>query len=310
VAAREVVFLGTSSQVPTRDRGHNAFFVRWDDLGILFDPGDGTQRQMIHAGLTASQITHIAITHFHGDHCLGLAGIVQRISLDRVPHQVEVFYPASGQPYFDRLRSASIFDDHARIAPRPLQVPPGAEVIAGRAGTLTFLARALDHGVDCVGYRLREDDGRRMLPEALAAAGVRGPAVGILARQGSIEVDGRMVRLEEVSTPRPGQVLAVTLDTRTCPAALELARDADMVVAESTYLGTEQAEATARGHMTARDAATLAREAGARRLALTHFSQRYTSLASFGEEARAIHPDVVVAEDLAVVEVPRRVGER
>jgi ribonuclease Z len=308
VAAREVIFLGTSSQVPTRERGHNAFFVRWDDLGILFDPGEGTQRQMLHAGLAASQITHIAITHFHGDHCLGLAGVVQRISLDRVPHAVEVLYPESGQPYFDRLRSASIFDDHARIAPRPLQAPPGAEVIAGRAGTLTFLARALDHGVDCVGYRLEEDDGRRMLPEALAAAGVRGPAIGTLARQGSIEVDGRVVRLEEVSAPRPGKALAVTMDTRTCAAALELARGADLVVAEATYLSGEQAEATARGHMTARDAATLAREAGARRLVLTHFSQRYTSLTPFAEEATAIHPDVVVAQDLSVVEVPRRAG--
>ena len=80
MAAREVIFLGTSSQVPTRDRGHNALFVRWDELGILVDPGEGTQRQMIHAGLAASQITHVAITHFHGDHCLGFAGIVPSAS--------------------------------------------------------------------------------------------------------------------------------------------------------------------------------------------------------------------------------------
>jgi ribonuclease Z len=179
-------------------------------------------------------------------------------------------------------------------------------VVAGRAGTLTFLARALDHGVDCIGYRLQEDDGRRMLPEALAAAGVRGPAVGLLARGGSIEVGDRVVRLEDVSAPRPGQALAVTMDTRLCEGARELARGADLVVAEATYLRSEQAEATARGHMTAGDAATLAREAGARRLALTHFSQRYTTLDPFRAEAGAIHPDVVVAEDLAIVEVPRR----
>jgi ribonuclease Z len=306
MAAREVIFLGTSSQVPTRDRGHNAFFVRWDELGILFDPGDGTQRQMIFAGLAASQITHIAITHFHGDHCLGLAGIVQRISLDRVPHEVVVFYPESGQRYFERLRSASIFDDHARISPRPLRAPPGETIVAGRAGTLTFQARALEHGVDCIGYRLQEDDGRRMLPEALAAAGVRGPAVGQLARQGSIEVGGRVVRVDEVSAPRPGQALAVTMDTRLCDGARALARGADLVVAEATYLASEQEEATARGHMTARDAATLAREAGARRLALTHFTQRYLSLDPFRAEAAAIHDDVAVAVDLAVVEVPRR----
>jgi len=306
MAAREVIFLGTSSQVPTRDRGHNAFFVRWDELGILFDPGEGTQRQMIRAGLAASQITHVAITHFHGDHCLGFAGIVQRISLDRVPHVVVVFYPASGQVYFDRLRSASIFDDHARILPQPVPVVAGEEIIAGRAGTLTFLTRSLEHGVDCIGYRLQEDDGRRMLPEALAAAGVYGPSVGLLARRGSIEVGARVVRLEDVSASRPGQSLAVTMDTKVCDSARSLARGADLVVAEATYLASEQTEATARGHMTAGDAARLARDAGARRLALTHFSQRYVSLEPFHAEATAIHPDVVVAEDLVVVAVPQR----
>src|SRR5918912_4547873 len=106
----------------------------WDDLGILFDPGEGTQRQMTLAGLSAAQITHIAITHFHGDHCLGLAGIVQRLSLDRVPHPVEVVYPASGQAYFERLRYASVYHEAATLVPRPLVVPPDAEVEVFRAG--------------------------------------------------------------------------------------------------------------------------------------------------------------------------------
>src|SRR5882724_9138718 len=149
MSARQVVLLGTASQVPTRSRNHNALMLLWDDLGVLFDPGEGTQRQMTFAGLSASQITHIAITHFHGDHCLGLAGIIQRLSLDGVPHPVEVFYPASGQVYSVRL-----------------------------------FACPLEHGVDCYGYRLQEDDSRRMLPERLEAAGVRGPAIGELMRQG------------------------------------------------------------------------------------------------------------------------------
>src|SRR5438046_8562906 len=115
MAAREVILLGTSSQVPTRARNHNALFLRWDEYGILFDPGEGTQRQMIRAGLTATQITHIAITHFHGDHCLGLAGIIQRLSLDRVTHPVEVIYPQSGQVFFERLRHASSFYEVATL---------------------------------------------------------------------------------------------------------------------------------------------------------------------------------------------------
>ena len=90
-SSRVFIALGTSSQVPTRQRNHNGYFVRWDASGLLFDPGEGTQRQMIFANVSASAITHILITHFHGDHCLGLAGILQRLSLDRVPHTVRIF---------------------------------------------------------------------------------------------------------------------------------------------------------------------------------------------------------------------------
>ncbi len=306
MSIREAVFLGTASQVPTRTRNHNALFLLWDDLGILFDPGEGTQRQMVHAGIAATQITHIAITHFHGDHCLGLAGVVQRISLDRVAHPVEVIYPRSGQVFFERLRHASIFYDAATIVPRPVEGGSGEEIDVGRRGSVRLVARALEHGVNCYGYRLQEDDSRRMLPELLDKAGVRGPAVGLLQRKGEITVGERTVRLEDVSVARPGQGFAFVMDTRPCEGATRLAEGADLLVCESTYLGAESQEAHDHFHMTAVDAATLARTAGVRRLALTHFSQRYGAGAQFAEEAAAIHPDTIAADDLVRVPVPRR----
>ena len=96
--------LGTACQAPTRRRNHNGYLLRWDGEGILFDPGEGTQRQMVLAGVSASDLTRICVSHFHGDHCLGLTGVVQRLALDRVEHPVPAHYPASGQEYFDRLR--------------------------------------------------------------------------------------------------------------------------------------------------------------------------------------------------------------
>src|SRR5215468_10808150 len=137
MSVREVVFLGTASQVPTRQRNHNALMLLWDDLGVLFDPGEGTQRQMTLAGLSGGQITHIAITHFHGDHCLGLAGVIQRLSLEQVPHPVEVLYPASGQAFFERLRHASIFWERATLIPRP--VSGDGEIEVARRGAVRFL---------------------------------------------------------------------------------------------------------------------------------------------------------------------------
>ena len=304
MSSRELFVLGTSSQVPTRARSHNSLFLMWDELGILFDPGEGTQRQMIMAGLTASQITHIAITHFHGDHCLGLAGMIQRISLDRVPHSVEVAYPASGQHFFERLRYASAYFDCAKITPRPVS---GADEIAvSRAGKFRLTARALEHGMDCFGYRLQEDHGVRMLPDKLAASGVKGPMVSELIRAGSVTLGDRTVKLTEVSEPRAGQAFALVMDTRPCAGASELARGVDLLACESTYLSSEAVEAHDHFHMTAAGAARLARDAGARRLVLTHFSQRYTQLEPFVTEASALHPDVHVVDDLARVPVPKR----
>jgi ribonuclease Z len=306
MSSREVIFLGTASQVPTRRRNHNALFVAWDDLGILFDPGEGTQRQMIRANLPASRVTHIAITHFHGDHCLGLPGLIQRLSLDGVEQPVEVIYPRSGQVYLERLRYASIFHERATLIPRPVSGPGGAEVVVSRRGKVTLVACPLDHGVPCYGYRLQEESGRRLVPELLERAGLEGPAVGELQRRGVLDHAGRTVHLEEVSVPRPGQAFALVMDTRPCPGALQLARGADLLVCEATYLDAEAAEAQAHYHMTAGQAAALARDAGARRLALTHFSQRYRSLEAFGREASAVFPDVFVAEDFTRVAVPAR----
>jgi len=312
MSAREVILLGTSSQVPTRARGHNALFLRWDDLGILFDPGEGTQRQMLLAGIAATQITHIAITHFHGDHCLGLAAMLQRISLDRVPHPVHVLFPASGQVFFERLRYAAIYREQANIVPCPLRYPdtPGSQGSPlqeawSRDDVQLFIA-PLDHRVECFGYRLQEREGRRMRPDLLREAGVFGPHVRELIDHGAIEVGGRTVRLEQVSEPRRGQAFSLVMDTRPCPGALQLAQGADLLVCESTFLSSEAEEAHDYQHMTAAQAATLARDAAARTLLLTHFSQRYTSLDGFIAEAGAIFPDVVVGPDFTRVPVPAR----
>ena len=303
MTVRELVVLGTASQAPTRTRNHNGYLLRWDGEGLLFDPGEGTQRQMLLAGVPSSAVTRICLTHFHGDHCLGVPGVVQRMSLDRVAHPVVAHFPASGREYFGRLRAASVFHDVLDLREEPLTAD--GPVAAGPSWTLE--ARRLDHLVESFGYRLVEPDGRRMLPEALARAGVSGPDVGRLQRSGSLDVGGRTVRLDDVSVPRPGQRVAFVMDTRMCDAVPALADGADLLVIESTFLEEDAALARAYGHLTARQAATVAAECGVRRLVLTHFSQRYPDPARFRDEAAEVFDgDLVVAADLQTVPVPRR----
>ncbi len=302
MSARQLVVLGTASQVPTRHRNHNGHFLRWDGRGLLFDPGEGTQRQMIHAGVRAHGIHHICVTHFHGDHCLGLAGLIQRISLDAVPHEVTVHYPASGQAFFERLRHASIYHDRSQLRPCPI-AQPGTLLTTPE---LSISALPLRHTTPCFGYRIEEPAGRRMLPEKLREHGIRGPLVGELLRTGHVDCGGRRVHLDEVSTARPGQSMALVMDTAVCDAAVELARGVDLLVIESTYLDSEAAEAADRGHLTARQAATIAAEAGAHTVVLTHFSQRHPDVAPFLAQASEVHPRVTAAQDGDVIDLPPR----
>ena len=302
-AARELVVLGTASQAPTRTRNHNGYLLRWDGRGFLFDPGEGTQRQMLLAGVPSSAVHRILVSHFHGDHCLGLPGVVQRMSLDGVAHPVHAHYPASGQHFFDRLRHATAFADRADVREEP--VTADGVVAEDPAGTIE--ARRLEHPVESFGYRLVEPDGRRMLPGRLAAAGVGGPDVGRLQRDGELRVGETTVRLADVSVPRPGQRFAFVMDTRMCDAVPALAEGADLLVVESTFLAADEALAREYGHLTARQAARVAAEAGVRRLVLSHFSQRYPDPRRFQDEAREeFDGDLVVAEDLQRVPVPAR----
>lgn len=305
MSVREIVALGTASQVPTRLRNHNGYFLRWDDEGFLFDPGEGTQRQMAFATLAASSLNRVCVTHFHGDHCLGLSGIIQRASLDRLPHPLYVHFPASGMQYFERLRFASIYHPAAEIIPCPIEERDELTVIADTP-SYTLYAHALAHGVPTVGYRLEEKSGRRFLPEKLAAAKIHGPMVGELARQGFIERDGVRVTADEVSAFRPGTIVAFVMDTRPCKGALALAKDADVLVMEATYTAEDQQLADEHGHSSAADAAKTAREANAKKLAITHFSQRYATTEQHVRDAKAIFEDTVALHDLDHVQIPRR----
>ncbi|WP_042419312.1 ribonuclease Z [Streptacidiphilus anmyonensis] len=304
MSARELVVLGTASQVPTRHRNHNGYLLRWDGEGLLFDPGEGTQRQMLHAGVSAHDITRICVTHFHGDHCLGLPGVIQRINLDKVPYPVPVHYPASGERFFERLRHASAFYESAELRPEPVSGEGGPLKATGRERTPFALEAArLSHPVESYGYRLVEPDGHRLLPERLRAHGISGPDVGRLQREGRLGD----VTLGDVSETRRGQRAAFIMDTRLCAGVHALAEGADLLVIEATFLDADEHLAEEHGHLTAAQAARVAAEAGVRTLVLTHFSQRYPDLETHLAEARRhFDGEIVIAADLMRIPVPAR----
>lgn len=308
MSVRELVVLGTASQVPTRTRAHNGYLLRFDGVGVLVDPGEGTQRQLTFAGARVSSIRHVLITHAHGDHCLGLPGVLQRLSLDGVRGPVHVRFPTAAAPFVERLRDASLYRSTTEVVLHPDE--PG---VVHDDGPFAVRAVALSHGtadhpVPTLGWRLEEPDGRRLDRERLRRAGVPPRARAELVAEGHVTVDGRRVELRAVSHPRPGQVAAVVMDTRDGDGAREAAADADLLVIEATFLEDQRALAEEVGHLTAAQAAAIARDAGARRVVLTHLSQRYPDTAGHLAEAKAVAPelDLTVASDLDVVPFPPR----
>ena len=224
--------------------------------------------------------------------------MLMRLNLDGVK-QVHVYYPASGKKFFDRLRYGTIYHETIEVIEHPIE----AEGLVDTMGGFSIEAYRLQHGI-YFGYRIKENDEIKFYKDKLKEKGIWGPAVKQLQQDGYLIVEGNKVLLDEVSYLRKGDVVAVVLDTRYCEGALKTAQGAKILLAQSTYLESEKDLAHSHYHMTAKQAGLLAKEAGAEKVVLTHFSARYVSGSDFENEARTLFPNAFAAEDLSVFPFP------
>ncbi len=211
MSIRDLTILGCSSQQPTRTRNHGAYLFRWNDEGMLFDPGEGTQRQFIFANVAPPTVTRMFISHFHGDHCLGLGSMLMRLNLDKVTHPIHCYYPASGKTYFDRFRYCCAYHENITV----IEHPVFEEGIVHEDEKFRIEAKFLKHGIENVGWRVTEADTRKFDKQKLDSFGVRGPLVRKLEQEGKIEIQGKLITLDQVSQVRPGDAIAVVIDTST-----------------------------------------------------------------------------------------------
>ncbi|HEV8631688.1 MAG TPA: ribonuclease Z [Thermoanaerobaculia bacterium] len=308
----ELTFLGTGSAMPTRQRNVVAAALRLPERRELwlFDCGEATQHRLLQTPLRPPQIRRIFLTHLHGDHLYGLPGLLTSLSMLGVEEPVELYGPAGLEGFV--LGGLRVAQAGLTFSLTVHELGAGALVDAGGVAVRCL---PLEHGVPCFGFRVEEAPRPGSFDaERAAALGVApGPAFGILKAGGSVVLaDGREVRGEELVGPeQPGRVLALLGDTRPCDAAVELGRDADLLVHEATFGQGRAAMAAERGHSTAVEAAEVARRAGARRLVITHFSARYQegsdeTVDDLLAEARAVFPATEAAADLLTVTVPRR----
>jgi len=295
-----LVFLGTSGAVPTPERGLSSTLVRRGGAGVLVDCGEGTQRQLMRAGVGINQIDVVALTHMHTDHYLGLPGMLKTWELWGRQEPVVVYGPKGLHAMvtmFKRIIGAISF---------PVTYH---EVEAGWRTNLDGLeleAVRTDHRVASVGWVFREEARPgRFDPATAVALGVEpGPSFGLLQRGTPVAGLRGLVLPEQVmGAARPGRKLVVTGDTRPCDEVLQASVGADVLVHNATFADETLERARETYHSTAREAAALALEAGVGLLALTHISFRHSARELLAE-ARAVNPRVVLPSDLDRIEVP------
>ncbi len=301
-----MTFLGTGSGKPMPHRGVSSFTLFREGELFMFDCGEATQIQLSRSSLRPGALEAIFLTHFHGDHVNGLPGLIGSLTLNERDRPLDIIGPVGLRQWFDCLKDLNILWPGFTVRIHEIE---GAETVYEH-DDFTVQARPLNHRDDTWGYALREDPRPgRFDVEAARELGLEpGPAFGRLQGGESVETeDGRTISPDQVLGPdRPGFKLAYCADTRPCQQTVELARDADVLVHESTYPAGEESLAHRRGHSTAADAARCARDADAERLVLTHISQRYTHLDQFRDDASEIFPDTEVARDLRELELERR----
>jgi len=297
----DVVFLGTSASVPTAQRAPTALVVRRGGDRLLFDCGEGTQRQLLRSSVGLVELREVFISHFHADHYLGLPGMLKTFALRGRSLPLTVYGPPGLTDLFASLRR--IF---GRLTyPLDLvELEPGDVLEREGYNLVTF---PVAHGVQALGYALVEHPrpGRFDVETADGLGVPPGPERGLLQAGESIELpDGRTITPDEVlGPPRPGRRVVLAGDTAPSPTVREAARGAEVLVHEATFLDDERDRARETAHSTALEAAELAREAEVALLALTHLSNRYFG-PEVAREARTIFPETVVPKDFDVIDVP------
>ncbi len=308
----DVIPLGTASALPTEDRHLSSVSVERKGRILLFDCGEGTQYRLLHADLKRVRVDAIFVTHLHGDHCYGLPGLLATLALQQREDPVTLVVPPGGRAMLEAIPGGN-----PEEVPFPLRIREVDEdltqAVVYETDEFTVEARPLSHRGFAMGFRFEERARPgRFQPERARALGVpEGPAFGRLQSGTPVTVaDGTTVQPDQVLGPsRPGISMAYVTDTRPCNGGRALADDADLLYHDATFAEEHQDRAETTGHSTAREAATVARDAGTERLLLGHLSARYPDPTPLVQEAKLVFRSSEVAEELHRYELDPRTKE-
>lgn len=304
----EITFLGTSCMVPTKERNVTGIFINYKTYGLLFDCGEGTQRQMNIAGINRNKVTHIFISHWHGDHVSGLIGLIQTLGNQNFQNEdrkkIIIYGPKETEKRMEHLLQTCIFDNKLLIEIHEV-IPKNNELIKILEKEEFYVeTTSLDHGVPCLGYKLIEKDQRKIDMKKASKLGLsEGPLIGKIQKGQEIEVNGKKITPEMISTLKKGKKIGIILDTGLCKGAALIAEDTDLLISEASYSSSIEDKAETNKHLTAKQAALLASSSNVKKLILTHISQRYKTSEEVLEDAKNIFENTEIAYDFMKIKL-------
>ncbi|MFH1210209.1 MAG: ribonuclease Z [archaeon] len=287
----EIIFLGTSGMQPTRERNLFSVLLRYKSENILIDCGEGTQRQLRIANMSSTKITKLLITHLHGDHINGLPGFLQNLNANEYNKELEIYGPIGLKKIMSHILSIA----EVNIKLKVIEIKEG---LFFKNDDFVLESKRLSHSCLCYGYSFIENDKRRINLNYTKKYGlIKHPLLGELQKGKDIVYNGKKIKVKDSTIIVKGKKITLITDTKYCENAIKLARDSDILISESTFLNDLKETALRFKHLTSRDAALIAKKAKAKKLILTHFSQRYKDLRDMEKEARKVFRNTVTAKD-------------
>jgi ribonuclease Z len=296
----EITFLGTAQAIPTETRNHTAILLRYEDEMIMIDCGEGTQRQFRKAHINPCKLTRILITHWHGDHILGLPGLLQTLALNNYSQTLHIYCPKGTMHYLDDMLRMFAFVGKVNIERH--EIDEGTFVDEKKFQLECYRMR---HSARSLAYVFKEKDKMRIDTAKLKKYKIpNSPMIGELQKGKDIMLNGKKIKSKDIVYEEKGKRIAVIMDTLLNDNCYEAAKDSDLLICESTYLSSDKEKAEEYLHLTSEQAAEIAKKSNSKMLYLTHISQRYEHVPHLLlKEAKKIFKNSFIAEDLMKIEV-------
>ena len=298
----ELTFLGTGSSIPTLRRNHPAVLLKYKAENILVDCGEGTQRQFRKAGLNPCKVTKILISHWHGDHVLGLPGLLQTLNVNGYNGELVIYGPKGSKGKFQDMVVPYL---PAREMNYDIVVKECRDGVIFDSDEFVIEVVEVDHGCPAVAYSFVVKEKKRLDKEKLVKLKIpNSPLVGELVKGKIVEIGGKKIDGKKLMYVEPQRKVSFVMDTQKCEGALKIAKGADVLISEATYSKEDQDIAGEHGHMSSVDAASIAKKAKVKALILIHLSQRYEGIPKvILNEAKEVFEDVIIPEDLEGIEL-------